>query len=172
MSNKAAGGVSRRGALIALAALAAVAVAGAAWLSMRSASESGRLEETRARLVDDASLADEYRAGAVQATAVSANDNDARSTDFIEAALKKAGISGSNNTYGDPENVPGTGFRKLTNEISANPVRLSSILAFMSEVERGKKNLALQDAKIWRAPHDARDAWQVTLHYSAVVRAK
>ncbi len=165
------GGQSRRGTLLWLGAAAAVVALAAAGLSYWGGLAAEKANQAARRLGEVKTLAGEYASAKASAMRLSADVDDARSSEFINNALRQNGINEVELIeYGEAKELPGAlEMRKTT--IKCNNVRLMGVVGFLRQMETGRDNLALLDADLTRQNSPA-DSWQMNLVYGALIQAR
>jgi hypothetical protein len=165
------GGQSRRGTLLWLGGAAAIVALAAAGLSYAAGVAKENANQAAGRLGEVKTLAGEYESAKASAMRLSADVDDARSSVFINNALRQNGVTELQEiAYGEPKELPGAlEMRKTT--IKCSNVRLMGVVGFLREMETGRDNLALLDAELTRQNSPA-DSWQMDLDYGALIQAK
>lgn len=159
-----------RATLLAIAVFAAAAAVGG-WLYLRSAALSAREQAGRvsARVERERELAAEVAASAREEFAVSEGIGEARSSQFLEEALREQGITPQID-YGDPQ--PGEGrFRKVETTVRLEGTELAPVIRFMQKVQSDRSRLTLLRADI-RREDEAQDSWTGSLTYGALIPAR
>ncbi len=164
------GGASKQGILAALAVAAVAAGVTAASLrqmALNAAAEAGTLTSM---LEADRGLARDYLAVSARELKPSEDVVEARSNDFLRAALIKFNLPVDGVEYGDPEEMA-SGGQSLRIHVNCDAVRLDSVLPLMSYLEANRRNWVLVSATLDVAEED-KGLWNVRLTYGAVIRAR
>jgi len=180
MSDLERGGSGRR-LLALLAALLVASGAAGVYLASRAAGAAESARRAEEFLREDRRLAQRYTRTSPDAPVVSEGVTEARSSQFLENALQRHGIS-PDISHENPEERYEGDYLRIKTTISFENVGLSSIAGFLSEVRRQRPNLTLLSADIRRSGlgldgRGARaaakeDSWRGTLTYGALIPAR
>lgn len=158
-----------RGALLlTLVVLAGLATIGALYLRADAREAARTAEAARERLDEGRLLAAEYRDASPDKLVISADVTEAQSSEYIPEALRRNGISPSGITYSNPQETSGK-FSKVTTEINIKGVKFAAICKFLKDVQQGRPQLRLLEAKLTR--EGGADKWSGSLTYGALIRA-
>jgi hypothetical protein len=160
-------GVSKQRALAALTVVTLLSCAAFLFLSnvvkQKAAEEATAIE----RLRNDSAVLERYTVRSVVAATVSADPVEARANEFLMAALGSNGISDRSIDYDQPVDLA-DGRQTLKINVQLNKARLASVLGFMREVEKERRNLVVLSAQIERE-NASQDVWNAHLVYGAVI---
>lgn len=167
MFDKSIVGSPKRLTVIVLAAVAALAASALLYTRAVAAGAASDVAATEKRLDDDRDLARQYKMLSGDALAMSASQEEALSSSFLQSSLKKNGITASVE-YGNPTDVQQGAARRVKISITSNgPVALARAAAFLYDVDTNRRNIALINGKVTRSG-DA-DSWDMELTYVALI---
>jgi hypothetical protein len=159
----------RRAVMTALVAVTVVAAVVFSYLQTAAVTAESAGQQAQDRLKNDVSLATKYKGMSAEMLQVSDNVNDARSSGFLQDALKRHGMPSPTINPGEPQQSSDSVLPHVYTTVTFGPTPLSGVIGFIHDVETTRANLSLVEVRIDRQG-DA-DAWTSPgIRYVALMR--
>lgn len=158
----------RRVVLSVLVLVAVVAGVALSYLQTMAVTAQNGAEQARKRLDDDIALATRYKSMSTEMLEVSDDVTAARSSGFLQEALRRNGIASPGISSDEPRQVSDN-IARIDTTVTFGYSSLSAVVGFLREVETGRSNLSLVEVTLDR--DGSADRWDSPgIKYAALVR--